>query len=133
MRPLLLLAAATLPAAWAFPGQAQEHGAHHAHPVPAEAVDHAAMEHGAAHATAGGPVEASGTARLPQPEGMMPGLHFDLGSGWNGMAHGYAWGVYTEQTGPRGDDKLYVQSMARSEERRVGKECGSGGVAGPEE
>ena len=28
------------------------------------------------------------------------------------MAHGYAWGVYTDQTGPRGDDKLYVQSMA---------------------
>lgn len=43
---------------------------------------------------------------------MMPGLHFDLGSGWSGMAHGHAWGVYTDQTGPRGDDKLYVQSMA---------------------
>src|SRR5690606_16686205 len=71
-----------------------------------------AMGHGAVDARASGPVEASGTARLPQAEGMMPGLHFDLGSGWSGMAHGYAWGVYTEQTGPRGDDKLYVQSMA---------------------
>jgi len=29
-----------------------------------------------------------------------------------GMAHGYLWGVYTDQTGPRGDDKAYAQSMA---------------------
>jgi hypothetical protein len=43
---------------------------------------------------------------------MMQGLHFSLGDGWQGMAHGYAWGVYTDQGGPRGDDKLYVQSMA---------------------
>ena len=28
------------------------------------------------------------------------------------MAHGYAWGVTTDQSGPRGDDKTYVQSMA---------------------
>lgn len=58
------------------------------------------------------PVEASGTSRLPAAEGMMPGLHFGLGDGWMGMAHGYLWGVYTDQTGARGDDKLYVQSMA---------------------
>lgn len=112
MKPLLLLAAAALPAVWAAPAHAQDHGAHHAQPMPAEEVDHAAMGHGAAHAPTSGPVEASGTARLPQAEGMMPGLHFDLGSGWSGMAHGFAWGVYTDQTGPRGDDKLYVQSMA---------------------
>lgn len=42
----------------------------------------------------------------------MPGLHFDLGGGWQGMAHGYGWLVHSEQTGPRGDDKTYVQSMA---------------------
>jgi hypothetical protein len=59
-----------------------------------------------------GPAEGSGTSRLPQAEGMMPGLHFDLGAGWSGMAHGYAWGAYTDQTGPRGDDGLFVQSMA---------------------
>ncbi len=112
MKPLLLLAAAALPAVWASPALAQDQGAHHTHPMSAEVVDHAAMGHGAVHARTSGPVEASGTARLPQAEGMMPGLHFDLGGGWNGMAHGYAWGVYTEQTGPRGDDKLYVQSMA---------------------
>jgi hypothetical protein len=72
------------------------------------AVDHAAMGHGVAES----PVEASGTSRLPQAEGMMPGIHFGLGSGWKGMAHGYAWGVYSEQTGPRGDDMAFVQSMA---------------------
>jgi len=83
-------------------------------------MDHAAMGHAtegaeadhSGHAMADGPAEGSGTARLPQAEGMMPGLHFDIGGGWMGMAHGYAWGVYTDQTGPRGDDKLYVASMA---------------------
>jgi hypothetical protein len=55
--------------------------------------------------------EGSGTARLPGREGMMPGQHIQLGDGWMGMAHGYAWGIYTDQGGPRGDDKLYVQSM----------------------
>jgi hypothetical protein len=59
-----------------------------------------------------GPAEGSGTSRLPQAEGMMPGVHFNLGNGWSGMAHGYAWGIYTNQTGPRGDDSVYVQSMA---------------------
>ena len=58
------------------------------------------------------PVQGSGTSRLPQAEGMMPGLHFDAGGGWSGMAHGFLWGVYTDQSGPRGNDKLYVQSMA---------------------
>ncbi|WP_338027959.1 hypothetical protein [Croceibacterium selenioxidans] len=74
-------------------------------------MDHGAMDH-SAHTAPQGPAEGSGTSRLPQAEGMMPGLHFDLGGGWMGMAHGYLWGVYTDQTGPRGDDKLYVQSMA---------------------
>jgi len=80
-------------------------------------MDHSQMDHDAeaghaGHAMADGPVEASGTSRLPQAEGMMPGVHFDIGSGWMGMAHGYAWGVYTDQSGPRGDDKLFVGSMA---------------------
>jgi hypothetical protein len=59
-----------------------------------------------------GPAEGSGTARLPQAEGMMPGIHFDLGGGWQGMAHGYAWLVHTDQSGPRGDAMTHVQSMA---------------------
>jgi hypothetical protein len=81
-------------------------------------MDHSVMAHGGVddtsmgHAMAEGPVEASGTSRLPQAEGMMPGIHFDIGGGWMGMAHGYAWGVYTDQTGPRGDDMAFVQSMA---------------------
>jgi hypothetical protein len=67
-------------------------------------MDHSAMPEG--------PAEGSGTARLPRAEGMMPGLHFDLGGGWTGMAHGYAWGVWTDQSGPRGDAMAFVQSMA---------------------
>jgi hypothetical protein len=86
--------------------------------APAQ-VDHSMMDHSQMnHSTAGqlstqqSPTEGSGTARLPQAEGMMPGVHFDIGAGWMGMAHGYAWGVYTDQSGPRGDDGVYVQSMA---------------------
>jgi hypothetical protein len=53
----------------------------------------------------------SGTARLPANEGAMHGLHFDAG-GWNMMLHGYVWGVYTDQGGPRGANEAYVSSMA---------------------
>jgi hypothetical protein len=53
----------------------------------------------------------SGTSRLPGREAAMHGLHVMRGD-WMIMAHGYAWGVYTDQGGPRGDDKAYVQSMA---------------------
>ena len=56
--------------------------------------------------------EGSGTSLLPLGEGMMRGLHFGLGGGWRGMAHGYVWPIATHQSGPRGDDKLYAQSMA---------------------
>ena len=58
------------------------------------------------------PGQGSGTSRLPGNEGGMHGLHLGAGSDWMVMAHGYAWGVYTDQSGPRGDDKTYVQSMA---------------------
>jgi hypothetical protein len=82
--------------------------------VSRTAMDHSQMDHSAAghSSTIEGPVEGSGTARLPQAEGMMPGVHLDIGDGWTGMAHGYAWAIYTDQTGPRGDDGVYVQSMA---------------------
>ena len=140
MRPLFLLAASVLAASVASPALAQDHSAHgtpppapaepevdqaemdHSHgldtavvgPDPDEqAMDHSQMDHGGmGRSMPAGPAEGSGTSRLPQAEGMMPGLHFDLGGGWIGMAHGYLWGVYTDQTGPRGDDKAYVQSMA---------------------
>ncbi len=52
----------------------------------------------------------SGTSRLPGYEGGMHGLHVTTGD-WMIMAHGYAWGAYTDQGGPRGNDKAYVQSM----------------------
>jgi len=123
-----LLASAALALALPVAAQAQ-HADHqppapvdHAAPISAQ-MDHSQMDHAAPtaapmdHAAMGhempmGPAEGSGTARLPAAEGMMPGLHFDLGSGWQGMAHGYGWLVHSEQTGPRGDDKTYVQSMA---------------------
>src|SRR5690606_39151609 len=122
MKPVAALAA-WLAAGFASPVLAQDHAGHtmpmpepaaHAEPPDGHAgahsgaMDHAAMD----HAMPAGPTEGSGTARLPQAEGMMPGLHFDLGGGWTGMAHGFLWGVYTDQTGPRGDTKAYVQSMA---------------------
>jgi hypothetical protein len=56
--------------------------------------------------------QGSGTSRLPGREGGMHGVHIMPGEDWMLMLHGYAWGVSTKQTGPRGDDKTYVQSMA---------------------
>src|SRR3546814_12717363 len=47
----------------------------------------------------------SGTARLPANEAMPMGLHLPAGESGMLMLHGYAWGVYTKQTVPRGDDK----------------------------
>lgn len=119
MKRPILLAFTALSAGFALPALAQDH-AGHAMPSPADdassehgTMDHGAMPHGAmAHDAPEGPVEGSGTTRLPQAEGMMSSLHFDIGGGWTGMAHGFAWGVYTDQSGPRGDDKVYVGSMA---------------------
>lgn len=58
----------------------------------------------------------SGTSRLPLAA-MMPGLHTEAG-GWMLMAHGYAWGAYSHQSRPRGDDMIFVQSMAMIEASR---------------
>ena len=41
----------------------------------------------------------------------MHGLHVMTGD-WMLMLHGYAWGVYTGQSGPRGRDKAFSTSMA---------------------
>ena len=69
----------------------------------------------------GRPAEGSGTSRLPGNEGGHTGLHIMPGDDWMLMLHGYAWGVYTDQSGPRGDDKAYVQSMAMlSAEKETG-------------
>lgn len=57
--------------------------------------------------------EGSGSSRLPGIEGdAHSGLHLNLSDDWMLMAHGYAWGVATDQSGPRGDDGVFVQSMA---------------------
>jgi hypothetical protein len=102
-------------------------------PVAAQDHDHAQMDHGQ-HAESdknppkkGSPdgeskiivadrlrsySDGSGTSRVPTFGGDHGGLHIMPGNDWMLMLHGYAWGVYTEQSGPRGDDKAYVQSMA---------------------
>jgi hypothetical protein len=50
------------------------------------------------------PVSGSGTSRLPAREGSHTGLHIMPGGDWMLMLHGFANGVYTKQSGPRGDD-----------------------------
>ncbi len=84
----------------------------HAQPA-AEPVDHSAMDHAASEQSATAHAgEGSGTARLPTNETMSHGAMVALGGNASLMLHGFVWPVYTSQTGPRGDDKLYVQSMA---------------------
>jgi hypothetical protein len=71
------------------------------------AMDHSTMDHDAGHAG-----EGSGPARLPANETMAHGAMIPLGGDASLMLHGFVWPVYTDQSGPRGDDKFYVQSMA---------------------
>ena len=61
--------------------------------------------------------EGSGTSRLPADEGGMHGVHLAAGE-WTVMLHGYAWGVVTDQGGPRGDSGRFVTSMAMIEGER---------------
>lgn len=86
----------------------RSHGA--VEPMDHAEMDHAEMDHaGMAHRMGG---EGSGTSRLPANEAMGHGAMVSLGGGADLMLHGYLWPVYTHQSGPRGDNKLYVQSMA---------------------
>lgn len=140
MSRLFLFASAAACALISAPVFAQQHGDHGEPPAPAPApaasdhsqmnhaamgqtatpqhADHAQMDHGAmghesvTHSTSGHGGEGSGTARLPANETMNHGAMVGLGGEANLMLHGFIWPVYTSQTGPRGDDKLYVQSMA---------------------
>jgi hypothetical protein len=141
MKMPILLAGASALAMFAAPAVAQDHNQmdhaqHRAAPAPKsepqpepepepEPADHSEMDHSKMdHSkmghdmaampskTFGKPAEGSGTSRLPGNEGGMHGLHLSVADAWMVMAHGYAWGVYTNQSGPRGDDKTYVQSMA---------------------
>jgi hypothetical protein len=66
--------------------------------------------------------QGSGTSLLPGAELAMHGLHV-MSSAWMLMAHGYAWGVYSDQGGPRGDAQASVLSMAMLQaERRLGSD-----------
>ncbi len=58
----------------------------------------------------------SGTSRLPGND-RMQGLHIAAGD-WMLMVHGYAWGSWTDQGGPRGAREAFVQSMAMLEAAR---------------
>ena len=64
------------------------------------------------------PMSGSGTTRLPSYEGMMQGIHVFPGNSWMLMLHGYAWGTYSDQGGPRGDKQAFVTSMAMAEASR---------------
>jgi len=116
MKIKLLAGACALALAHAAPAEAQDSAHDHSISHQQQGMDHTAMDPSTTEHTMpdmdGMAGEGSGTSRLPMAEGMMPGLHFDLGGGWKGMAHGYVWGVYTDQSGPRGDAGAYVQSMA---------------------
>ncbi|WP_296676282.1 hypothetical protein [Novosphingobium sp.] len=77
-------------------------------------MDHGAMGHGKIERPTAGPIayaEGSGTARLPANDGAMHGLHIMAGD-WMVMAHGSAALQYTNHGGPRGDDQVYVTTMA---------------------
>jgi hypothetical protein len=105
--------AAPPPAAPAMPGMEMSPAAP---PTPAPAAAPAPMADmtmpGMAMSGGSTPfAEGSGTSRLPDAEGMMHGLHL-MSGGWMVMVHGYAWGAYTAQSGPRGRDEAFVESMA---------------------
>lgn len=103
----------------------EDHSMHDMAGMPAEPTpqDHAAMGHGmpgmdmdqpmpsmrmggSDHAAGG-----SGTSLLPQADGPARGVMLSHGD-WMVMAHGYVWGVYTDQGGKRGSDEAFVESMA---------------------
>jgi hypothetical protein len=63
------------------------------------------------------PGAGSGTSRTPAIGGAMHGLHVMTGD-WMLMLHGYAWGSYTDQSGPRGHSEAFVTSMGMIEADR---------------
>lgn len=87
----------------AMPGMT--HGGHDA--MPGMAAGGHAMTMGLG---AGAYQNGSGTARLPGAEEMR-GQHLMAGD-WMMMAHGFAWGAFTDQGGPRGQNQAFVTSMA---------------------
>ncbi len=135
MISVYLAAGAAALALLATPALAQDHSDHAGHgspaaPAPAPTPHHhsttAADDDHAGHdisLTTNYPFSAdgSGTSRLPGREGGHSGLHLTLGNDTMAMVHGYATLVHTNQSGPRGGDKTYVQSMLMaSAERNTG-------------
>jgi hypothetical protein len=53
--------------------------------------------------------EASGTSWQPEASPMQ-GVHFS-GGDWMFMAHGFAYAIYTDQGGARGDEKVFSPNM----------------------
>ncbi|MES3048384.1 hypothetical protein [Sphingomonas faeni] len=107
----------------AMPGMAMNHGAM-GHAMIADPAYRAASDAAVAKMPAGSAMagmamgtsagfysQGSGTSRLPAAEGPMRGYMAQVGE-WMLMAHGYAWGVATDQGGPRGKSEAFVQSMA---------------------
>jgi hypothetical protein len=54
--------------------------------------------------------EGSGTSWQPEAAGM-EGLHFSMGR-WRAMAHGFVFGIYADQDGPRGESQAFSTNMA---------------------
>lgn len=112
-----ILAGALLCAIPAIPAQAQDHN-HTATPADTAemtADDHAAMGHDMAGGSTG-PRDGSGTSRLPGSGGHH-GLHIPAGD-WTLMVHGQLFTTYSDQGGPRGDNKAFFTSHLQVEARR---------------
>jgi hypothetical protein len=113
------------------PALAQDHSGHAGHempPQPAATPSSPPLEDHSGHEMPDAPAagdsqlhsagnlrqssaEGSGTSRLPALESSMHGVHIVSGD-WMLMAHGSLSLQYTDHSGPRGDDKFYVPSMA---------------------
>ena len=111
MKQILITGAAGALTLWALPVWAQsvDHSQHQGMAMPATNTQTSDKKADDAPLAFG---EGSGTARVPGQEGAMHGLHIDAGDGWMLMAHGTVSLNYTDHSGPRGDDMVYVQSMA---------------------
>lgn len=116
----IFLSGAAIVAAAVYPmspatAQDMDHSMHQ-QPEQSAPMDHAAMGHMDMGGDPAMPAAGSGTSRLPGTDAMR-GAHLMTGD-WMLMAHGYAWGVYSDQGGPRGDEQASVVSMAMFEASR---------------
>jgi hypothetical protein len=69
------------------------------------------MQTGANGALGDYPMQRDGSGTSWQPDSSPhEGIHGSFGQ-WSTMLHGYAFGIYDDQGGPRGGDKLFSESM----------------------